>query len=160
MSFKVNKTIEGELVVRDAKIALLASRFNSIVVDRLIEGAIDALVRHGAQERHLEVIRVPGAFELPLAAKALAESKRFHGLVALGAVVRGDTAHFDYVAGPCTNGLAALSLEYQWPIGLGVLSTETMEQALDRAGGKAGNKGADAALSVVEMISVLKRLKD
>jgi 6,7-dimethyl-8-ribityllumazine synthase len=160
MSFKVNKTIEGELVVRDAKIALLASRFNSIVVDRLIEGAIDALVRHGAQERHLEVIRVPGAFELPLAAKALAESKRFHGLVALGAVVRGDTAHFDYVAGPCTNGLAALSLEYQWPIGLGVLTTETMEQALDRAGGKAGNKGADAALSVVEMISVLKRLKD
>jgi 6,7-dimethyl-8-ribityllumazine synthase len=160
MSFKVNKTIEGELVVRDAKIALLASRFNSIVVDRLIEGAIDALVRHGAQERHLEVIRVPGAFELPLAAKALAESKRFHGLVALGAVVRGDTAHFDYVAGPCTNCLAALSLEYQWPIGLGVLTTETMEQALDRAGGKAGNKGADAALSVVEMISVLKRLKD
>jgi len=160
MTLKINKTWEGELVVRDAKIVLLASRFNAIVVDRLIEGAVDVLLRHGATERHLEVVRVPGAFELPLAAKTLAETRRYQGLVALGAVVRGDTAHFDYVAGPCTQGLAAISLEYQWPVGLGVLTTETMEQAIDRAGGKAGNKGADAALSVVEMISVIKRLKD
>jgi 6,7-dimethyl-8-ribityllumazine synthase len=154
------KIIEGELQVRDAKIALLATRFNALVVDRLLEGATDQLLRHGAQERHLEIVRVPGAFELPLAAKWLAQAGKVQAIVALGAVIRGETAHFDYVAGPCVNGLAALGLEYQLPVGMGVLTCETMEQALDRAGGKAGNKGGEAALAVIEMLSLGKRLKD
>jgi 6,7-dimethyl-8-ribityllumazine synthase len=154
------KTIEGELSIRDAKIAILASRFNALVVDRLIDGALDQLLRHGAQERHIEIIKVPGAFELPLVAKSVAEAKKVQAMVALGAIIRGETAHFDYVAGPCASGLAAVMMEYQMPIGLGVLTTENMEQALDRAGGKAGNKGADAALAVIEMLSVLKRVKD
>lgn len=154
------KTIEGELSVRDSKVTLLATRFNSIVVDRLIEGAVDQLLRHGANERQLEIVRVPGAFELPLAAKALMQSGKPQAIVALGAVIRGETAHFDYVAGPCVNNLAALGLEYQVPVGMGVLTCETMEQALDRAGGKAGNKGGEAALAVIEMLALLKRIKD
>ena len=154
------KTIEGDMQVRDAKITLLATRFNALVVDRLIEGATDQLLRHGAQERHLEVVRVPGAFELPLAAKWLAQAGKVQAIVALGAVIRGETAHFDYVAGPCVNSLGALGLEYHLPVGMGVLTCETMEQALDRAGGKAGNKGGEAALAVIEMLSLGKRLKD
>lgn len=154
----VIKTTEADLMARDVRVAIVAARFNSLVVDRLIDGAIDALMRHGASEKALELVRVPGAFEMPLAVKKLAHSRRFDAIVALGAVIKGDTAHFDFVAGECTSGCARAALEAAVPIGFGVLTCDTMEQALDRAGGKAGNKGAEAALAALEMANLLKRL--
>jgi 6,7-dimethyl-8-ribityllumazine synthase len=150
--------VEGELVVRDARIALLVSRFNAFVVDSLLAGALDALRRHGADERDLQVVKVPGAYEMPLAAQRLAATKRFDAIIALGAVIRGGTPHFDYVAGECTRGLSAVSLKYDLPVALGVLTVDTIEQAIERAGTKAGNKGAEAALSAIEMISLLRGL--
>jgi 6,7-dimethyl-8-ribityllumazine synthase len=151
-------TKEGELVIRDARIALLVSRFNGFVVESLLAGALDALKRHGADERDLQVVRVPGAFEMPVVAQRLAASKRFDALIALGAVIRGGTPHFEYVAGECTKGLAAVSLKYDIPVAFGVLTVDTIEQAIERAGTKAGNKGAEAALSAIEMISLLRSL--
>jgi 6,7-dimethyl-8-ribityllumazine synthase len=130
-----------------------------LVVDRLVDGAIDALVRHGASDKSLELVRVPGAFEMPLAVKKLAQSRRFDAIVAVGAVIKGDTAHFDFVAGECTSGIARVGLETGVPVGFGVLTCDSVEQALDRAGGKAGNKGADAALAALEMVNLLKRLE-
>lgn len=153
------RTIEGDLIARDLRFAILASRFNSLVVDRLIEGAVDALVRHGASEKALELIRVPGAFEMGGVANRLARSGRYNGIIALGAVVEGDTAHFEFVAGQCAAALARVAHEHGVPVGFGVLTTATMEQALDRAGGKAGNKGAEAALAVLETANVIKRLE-
>jgi 6,7-dimethyl-8-ribityllumazine synthase len=153
------KTIDADLLARDIRVAIVAARFNSVVVDRLIEGAIDALVRHGASDKSLELVRVPGAFEMPLAVKKLAQSRRFDAIVAVGAVIKGDTAHFDFVAGECTSGIARVALETGVPIGFGVLTCDSLEQAFDRAGGKAGNKGADAAMAVLEMVNVLKRLE-
>ncbi len=152
------KVIEGDLVARDLRFAFVAARFNDLVVDLLLRGALDALKRHGAGEKQVEIVRVPGAFDLPIAARKLALSRRYDALVALGAVVRGQTPHFDYVAGECASGLARIALESGVPVGFGVLTTDTMEQALDRAGGKAGNKGADAALAAVEMANLLRRL--
>ena len=149
---------EGELVIRDARIALLVSRFNGFVVESLLAGALDALKRHGADERDLQIVRLPGAFEMPVAAQRLAASKRFDALIALGAVIRGGTPHFEYVAGECTKGLAAVSLKYDIPVAFGVLTVDTIEQAIERAGTKAGNKGAEAALSAIEMISLLRTL--
>jgi 6,7-dimethyl-8-ribityllumazine synthase len=149
---------EGELVIRDARIALLVSRFNGFVVESLLAGALDALKRHGADERDLQIVRVPGAFEMPVAAQRLAASKRFEALIALGAVIRGGTPHFEYVAGECAKGLAAVSLKYDIPVAFGVLTVDTIEQAIERAGTKAGNKGAEAALSAIEMISLLRNL--
>jgi 6,7-dimethyl-8-ribityllumazine synthase len=151
-------TKEGELVIRGARIALLVSRFNGFVVESLLAGALDALRRHGADERDLQIIRVPGAFEMPLVAQRLAASKRFDALIALGAVIRGGTPHFEYVAGECTKGLSAVSLKYDIPVAFGVLTVDTIEQAIERAGTKAGNKGAEAALSAIEMISLLRNL--
>ena len=151
-------TKEGELVLQGARIALLVSRFNGFIVENLLEGALDTLKRHGADERELQIIRVPGAFEMPLVAQRLAASKRFDALVALGAVIRGGTPHFEYVAGECTKGLAAVSLKYDLPVAFGVLTVDTIEQAIERAGTKAGNKGAEAALSAIEMISLLRNL--
>ena len=151
-------TKQGELVLQDARIALLVSRFNGFIVENLLEGALDTLKRHGADERELQIIRVPGAFEMPLVAQRLAASKRFDALVALGAVIRGGTPHFEYVAGECTKGLAAVSLKYDLPVAFGVLTVDTIEQAIERAGTKAGNKGAEAALSAIEMISLLRNL--
>ena len=153
------KTIEGDYSIHDARIAIAAARFNSFIVDSLIAGAIDTLLRHGFAESDIELVRVPGAFELPLAVQRLAASERYDGIIALGAVIRGGTPHFEYVAGECTKGLAMVSLDHDIPIGLGVLTVDSIEQAVERAGTKAGNKGVEATLSVLEMISLLRRLE-
>ena len=153
------KIIEGELLARDLRFAFVAARFNDFVVDSLVRGALDALKRHGATEKQIEIVRVPGAYDIPLAARKLALSRRYDALIALGAVVRGQTPHFDYVAGECASGIARIALESGVPIAFGVLTTDTMEQAMDRAGGKAGNKGADAALVAIEMANLLRRLE-
>jgi 6,7-dimethyl-8-ribityllumazine synthase len=152
------KIIEGELLARDLRFAFVAARFNDFIVEPLIRGALDALKRHGAAEKQVEIVRVPGAFDIPIVARKLALSRRYDAVIALGAVVRGETPHFDYVAGECASGLARIALETGVPVAFGVLTTETMEQAVDRAGGKAGNKGADAALAAVEMANLLRRL--
>jgi 6,7-dimethyl-8-ribityllumazine synthase len=153
------KIIEGELLARDLRFAFVAARFNDFVVDPLLRGALDALKRHGATEKQIEIVRVPGAFDIPIVARKLALSRRYDALIALGAVVRGETPHFDYVAGECASGLARIALETGVPVAFGVLTTDTMEQAVDRAGGKAGNKGADAALAAIEMANLLRRLE-
>jgi 6,7-dimethyl-8-ribityllumazine synthase len=152
------RTINGDLIARDLRFAIVASRFNDLVVDSLIRGAVDALLRHGASEKQVEIIRVPGAFDLPFVARRVAASKRYDAVVALGAVIRGATSHFDYVAGQCAAGLARVSEETGVPVAFGVLTTETIEQAFERAGTKAGNKGADAALAALELANLLKRL--
>lgn len=152
------RRLEGDLVARDLRFAIVASRFNDFVVDRLVDGAVDALVRHGASEKNIELIRVPGAFDMPLAVRRAAQSRRYDAIVALGAVIKGATAHFDYVAGECSSGLARAALDSGVPVGFGVLTTDTLEQAIDRAGAKAGNKGADAALAALEMANLLKKL--
>jgi 6,7-dimethyl-8-ribityllumazine synthase len=153
------KIIEGELLVRDLRFGVVITRFNDFVVEPLLRGALDALKRHGAADKQIEIVRVPGAFDLPVAARKLALSRRYDALIALGAVIRGQTPHFDYVAGECASGLARIALESGVPIAFGVLTTDTMEQAVDRAGGKAGNKGADAALAALEMANLLRRLE-
>lgn len=153
------KRIEGDFSTPAGRIAILASRFNDLVVSRLIDGARDTLLRHGVEDADLNLIRVPGAFELPLTADKLAASGRYEAIVALGCVIRGDTAHFDYVAGGAANGLMQVALDHGLPIGFGVLTTDTMEQALDRAGGKSGNKGADAALAIIEQLNLLQQLE-
>ena len=153
------KMIEGELLARDLRFAFVAARFNDFVVEPLIRGALDALKRHGSSEKQIEIVRVPGAFDIPIVARKLALSRRYDALIALGAVVRGQTPHFDYVAGECASGLARIALESGVPIAFGVLTTDTMEQAVDRAGGKGGNKGADAALVAIEMANLLRRLE-
>jgi 6,7-dimethyl-8-ribityllumazine synthase len=152
------RIIEGELLVRDLRFALVIARFNDFVVEPLLRGALDALKRHGATDKQIEIVRVPGAFDLPIVARKLALSRRYEALIALGAVIRGQTPHFDYVAGECASGLARIALESGVPIAFGVLTTDTVEQAVDRAGGKAGNKGADAALAALEMANLLRRL--
>ena len=151
------KTFEGSLVVRDARVGLIVARFNSFIVDSLLQGAVDTFLRHGLDESSLHVIRVPGAFEMALAAKRAAAIGRYDALVALGAVIRGGTPHFEYVAGECTKGLAQVSMESDLPVGFGVLTVDSIEQAIERAGTKAGNKGAEAALSVLEMLSLLRQ---
>ncbi len=152
------REIEGQLAIHDARIALLVSRFNSFIVDSLVAGAVDTLLRHGARESDLEIVRVPGAFEMPLAARRLAASRRYDAIIALGAVIRGGTPHFEYVAGECTKGLSSVSLEHDIPIAFGVLTVDSIEQAIERAGTKAGNKGGEAALSAIEMINLLREL--
>lgn len=152
------QTYEGDYLVQDARFAILASRFNSFIVDHLISGAADTLRRHGVPDTAVELVWVPGAFEMPLAAQRLATGKRYDGIIAVGAVIRGSTPHFDYVAGECAKGLAMVSLQHSIPIGFGVLTVDTIEQAIERAGTKAGNKGHDATLSVLEMVSLLRRL--
>ncbi len=152
-------TTEGELVVRDARIALLVSRFNGFIVESLLAGALDTLKRHGAEERDLHIVRVPGAYEMPLAAQRLAASKRYDAIIALGAVIRGGTPHFEYVAGECTRGLSSVSMQQDIPIAFGVLTVDTIEQAIERAGTKAGNKGGEAAMSAIEMINLLRQLE-
>jgi 6,7-dimethyl-8-ribityllumazine synthase len=152
------RTLSGDLVARDLRFAVVASRFNDMIVDSLIRGAVDALLRHGASEKLIEIVRVPGAFDLPFVARRVAASKRYDAVVALGAVIRGATPHFDYVAGQCAAGLARVADETGVPVAFGVLTTETIEQAIERAGTKAGNKGADAALCALELANLLKRL--
>lgn len=152
------RTLEGDLIARDLRFAIVASRFNELVVERLIQGALDALVRHGAVEKSLELVRVPGALEMPLVVRRLAAARRCDAIVVLGCVLKGETAHFDLVAGECAAGVARVALETGVPVGFGVLSCATLEQALERAGGKGGNKGAEAALAALEMANLLKRL--
>ena len=150
--------IEGDFQVDGAKFTLVASRFNSFIVDRLVEGAVDALKRHGITGDNIELVKVPGAFELPLAAKKIADAKKADAVIALGAVIRGSTPHFDFVAAECTKGLASVSLESNVIVSNGVITTDTIEQAIERAGTKAGNKGAEAALTAIEMVSLLRNL--
>ena len=152
------KTIAGQLTINGARFGIVVARFNSFIVDALESGAIDALRRHGVLDADIEIVRVPGAFEIPLAAQAMAVAKKYDGIIALGAVIRGSTPHFDYVAGECTKGLATVSMKYDIPVAFGVLTVDTIEQAIERAGTKAGNKGAEAALSAIEMISLLRNL--
>ena len=152
------RTIEGVFAAGEARFALVASRFNSFVVESLIAGAVDTLRRHGVADAQITLVRSPGAFELPLVVQKVAASGNYDAIVALGAVIRGGTPHFEYVAGECTKGIAQVSLQYGLPVAFGVLTVDTIEQAIERAGTKAGNKGADAALSALEMVSLLGRL--
>jgi len=152
------KTIAGQLTISGARFGIVVARFNSFIVDALESGAIDALRRHGVLDADIEIVRVPGAFEIPLAAQAMAAAKKYDGIIALGAVIRGSTPHFDYVAGECTKGLATVSMQHSVPVGFGVLTVDSIEQAIERAGTKAGNKGAEAAMTVVEMVNVMKQL--
>lgn len=152
------KTIEGELTVRGARFGIIAGRFNSFVVDSLVDGAIDVLKRHGAKDSDMQLVKVPGAFEMPLVAARMAAKKEFDAIIALGAVIRGGTPHFEYVAGECTKGLATVSAQYDVPVAFGVLTVDTIEQAIERAGTKAGNKGVEAAMSAIEMVNLLKAL--
>jgi 6,7-dimethyl-8-ribityllumazine synthase len=153
------RILEGQLVARDVQIVILAARFNDLIVRNLVDGAVDALKRHGAGEGDIHVVRVPGAFELPLAAQRIARLRRYDGIAALGAVIRGQTPHFDFVCTECAAGLSRVSLEHGLPIGFGVLTCDTVDQAMDRAGGKVGNKGADAVLAALEMVSLLRQLE-
>ena len=150
---------EGNLDASGLKFAVLCARFNGFITERLLAGALDALKRSGANTDDIEIVKVPGSWELPLAAKTLAGRKRHDAIVALGAVIRGETPHFDHVAAQASNGLAAVQLETGIPIAFGVLTTNTIEQAIDRAGGKSGNKGYDAALTAIEMADLMRRLR-
>jgi len=150
------KTYEGNFKEVSGKFALVVGRFNSFVVESLLQGAIDVLVRQGIPESDIEIYRVPGAFEIPLAVKRIAATKKYDAIVALGAVIRGGTPHFEYVAGECVKGIGAVSLEFGLPVAFGVLTVDSIEQAIERSGTKAGNKGAEAAMSVVEMINLFK----
>jgi 6,7-dimethyl-8-ribityllumazine synthase len=155
------RTIEGSLVVpAGSRFAIVASRFNHFVVDRLVEGALDCLVRHGGKAEAITVVRVPGAWELPAAVRRIASAKKVDAIVALGAVIRGSTPHFDYVAGEAAGGLAAVASQSAVPVAFGVLTTETIEQAVERAGTKAGNKGWDAAASAIEMVTLFRALEE
>lgn len=153
------KTIEGTFVAPKGKFALVVGRFNSFVVESLVTGAVDALVRHGVKEDAITIIRAPGAFELPLVAQKTAKMGKFDAIIALGAVIRGGTPHFEYVANECTKGLAQVSLDAGIPVAFGVLTVDSIEQAIERSGTKAGNKGAEAALSALEMVSLLTQLE-
>ena len=149
--------IQGQCTGNGKRFAIVAARFNEYIVDSLVKGALDALARHGV-EAEVPVVQVPGCYELPLAARRLAKSGKYDGIIALGVVIRGATPHFEYVAGTCASGIARVSLDEDLPIAFGVLTTETIEQAIERAGTKAGNKGADAALTVLEMANLLEAL--
>jgi 6,7-dimethyl-8-ribityllumazine synthase len=155
------KSIEGVLVVPPGvKFAIVASRFNAFIVERLVEGAIDALVRHGADPQNIVVVRVPGAWEIPLVCSRLAGGGKVDAVVALGAVIRGSTPHFDHVANEVSKGVGAAALETGVPVTFGVLTTDSIEQAVERAGTKAGNKGADAAITAIEMVTLGKQLSE
>ena len=152
------KIIEGRMEASNLSFAILATRFNDFIVDRLIGGATDYLTRHGADPAKITVIRIPGAFEMPIVCRKLAKSGDYDGIVALGAVIRGATPHFDFVANEATKGLAQVSLETGVPVGFGLLTTDTLDQAIERAGSKAGNKGAESAAALLETIRVLEQL--
>jgi 6,7-dimethyl-8-ribityllumazine synthase len=152
------KTTEGDVIVRDARFAIVAARFNEFIVESLIKGSLRCLRQHGADDGDVEIIRVPGAFEMPVAVEKIAASRRYDGIIALGAVIRGGTPHFDYVAGECVKGITSAGQRHGVPIGNGVLTVDTIEQAIERAGTKAGNKGEEATLAVIEMVNLLRRI--
>ncbi|MGY0218136.1 6,7-dimethyl-8-ribityllumazine synthase [Endozoicomonadaceae bacterium StTr2] len=152
-------TIEGNLTPNQGKYAIVVSRWNGFVVESLLEGAIDSLKRHGVAEENLTIIRCPGCFEMPLAVKKVAKMGRFDAIIALGAVIRGGTPHFEYVAGECVKGLAQINLESEIPVSFGVLTVDSIEQAVERSGTKMGNKGEEAAMAAFEMVSLLQNLE-
>ncbi|MEN6620401.1 MAG: 6,7-dimethyl-8-ribityllumazine synthase [Smithella sp.] len=152
------KIVEGKIVAKGMKFGIVASRFNDFICGRLIEGAIDALTRAGADEKDIVICKVPGAFEIPLTAKKLAKSNRFDAIICLGAVIRGATPHFEYVSAEVSKGIASVGLETEVPVVFGVLTTDNIEQAIERAGTKSGNKGADAAMSAIEMVDLFKKI--
>jgi 6,7-dimethyl-8-ribityllumazine synthase len=152
------KIIEGKIVAKGMKFGIVASRFNDFICGRLIEGAIDALMRAGAEEKDIAIYKVPGSFELPLTAKKLATSARFDAIICLGAIIRGATPHFEYISAEVSKGIASVGLETGVPVIFGVLTTDTIEQAIERAGTKSGNKGADAALTAIEVVDLFKKI--
>jgi len=152
------KVFEGELQAKGLKFAVIVSRFNDFICSKLMDGAIDALMRHGASEQNIEIIKVPGSFEIPLAAKKVASKKKHDAVICLGAIIRGATPHFDYVAAEASKGIAQASLDSGIPIAFGVLTTDTIEQAVERAGTKSGNKGWDCAMVAIEMAQLFKKL--
>ena len=153
------KKIEGNYNNAQARYVIAVARFNSFIVDHLLEGAIDVLRKHGVMDKDISVVKVPGAFELPLAVKKIASEDECDAVIALGAVIRGGTPHFEYVAGECVKGLSQVSLEASKPVAFGVLTVDNIEQAIERAGTKAGNKGAEAAITAIEMVSLLRQLE-
>jgi 6,7-dimethyl-8-ribityllumazine synthase len=156
----MSRVVEGHLACPpNARFAIVATRFNHFIVDKLVEGAHDALVRHGADASHITLVRVPGAWELPLAAQRIAQGKKVDAIVAVGAVIRGATPHFDVIVSETSKGLAQVQMQSGIPVGFGVLTTDTIEQAIERAGTKAGNKGFDAAVAALEMVSLLRAMK-
>ncbi len=152
------KEINGNLKADELKFGIIVSRFNSLVTEKLLEGALDCIIRHGGKEENITVVRVPGAFEIPIIAKKLAKTGDYDAVICLGAVIRGSTPHFDYVASEVSKGIALVSLETEVPVSFGILTTDTLEQAIERAGTKMGNKGFDAALTAIELANVLKDL--
>ncbi|NTV32158.1 MAG: 6,7-dimethyl-8-ribityllumazine synthase [Deltaproteobacteria bacterium] len=152
------RTLEGKISAEGYRFGLIVSRYNDFISSKLVEGAVDALKRHGATEEHLLLVKVPGAFEIPLAAKKLAESGKVDAVICLGAVIRGSTPHFDYVAAEVSKGIAMVALDTKVPVAFGVLTTDNLEQAIERAGTKSGNKGWDAALAAMEMVNLFKQL--
>ncbi|MCD8513712.1 MAG: 6,7-dimethyl-8-ribityllumazine synthase [Nitrincola sp.] len=153
------KTYEGDFVSADGKYAIVVGRFNAFVVESLLEGALDTLKRHGVSEDNIRIIRVPGAFEIPLAVKKIAGQKKDDAIIALGAVIRGGTPHFEYVSAESSKGIAQVMMDYDLPVANGILTVNTIEQAVERSGTKAGNKGAEAAMSALEMVSLMRRLE-
>ena len=151
--------IEGRILAEGMRIGIVAARFNSFVTERLVEGAVDCIIRHGGNEDNITIVRVPGSWEIPLIAKKMAESGKHDGIIALGAVIRGATPHFDYVAAEVSKGIAQVGLDTGLPISFGVLTTDSIDQAVERAGTKAGNKGWDAAGGLIEMIDILRKLE-
>ncbi len=156
----MGKTVEGKLDAKGCRFAIIVSRFNDFIGSKLKDGAVDALIRHGADEESIDIIKVPGAFEIPLMAKTIASSKKYDSVICLGAVIRGATPHFEYVAAEVTKGIATVSLETGIPVTLGVLTTDSIEQAIERAGTKSGNKGWDCAVSAIEMVNIIKQLSE
>jgi 6,7-dimethyl-8-ribityllumazine synthase len=152
------KIIEGKIVAKGMKFGIVASRFNDFICGRLIEGAIDALIRAGAEEKDIAIYKVPGSFELPLTAKKLVTSARFDAIICLGAIIRGATPHFEYISAEVSKGIASVGLDTGVPVIFGVLTTDTIEQAIERAGTKSGNKGADAAMTAIEMVDLFKKI--
>jgi len=152
------KIIQGDLSGKGLRVGIIAARFNDFITGRLLEGALDGLLRHGVVENDIEVVKVPGSYEIPLAAKIMAQSKKYHALICLGAVIRGATPHFEYVSAEVSKGVATVSMDVGVPVIFGVLTTDTIEQAIERAGTKSGNKGWDAAISAIEMANVMKQL--
>jgi 6,7-dimethyl-8-ribityllumazine synthase len=152
------KTIEAQLNAEGLKFCLIVGRFNDFIVDKLVGGAVDYLARHGADKGDMTIIKVPGAFEMPLAAKKAAASKQYDAIICLGCIIRGATPHFDFVAAECSKGIAHAMMDYETPIGFGVLTTDNIEQAVERAGSKAGNKGVEAAHAALEMVRVLQQM--
>lgn len=152
------KVIEGELQAKGLRFCIIVSRFNDFITERLLDGAKDCLLRHGAEDKDIDIVKVPGAFEIPLMAKAMAKKGIYNGVICLGTVIRGATPHFEYVAAEVSKGIAQVSLETGVPVVFGVITSDTIEQAIERAGSKAGNKGWDAALTAIEMAQILKKI--